>query len=183
MTAAEFVALDPAEPKNHRGFRSPGLSCLKSIYLYFSGLWLGDGTRCNATISNNHQVEIKDFLVQHAAELGLHLVWHKAPRFLACDLWFADPARNDENPPDNLDKVQIGNEHPKYELYTELCLLINKNYDEVSAGGPMAVSDNSTIRAVKKALKKAAIARYNGENLQNGRHWQELLPSSAEMMV
>lgn len=77
MTAAEFVALDPAEPKNHRGFRSPGLSCLKSIYLYFSGLWLGDGTRCNATISNNHQVEIKDFLVQHAAELGLHLVWHK----------------------------------------------------------------------------------------------------------
>ncbi|PTD10869.1 hypothetical protein HYE67_010374 [Fusarium culmorum] len=160
MTAAEFVALDPAEPKNHRGFRSPGLSCLKSIYLYFSGLWLGDGTRCNATISNNHQVEIKDFLVQHAAELGLHL-----------------------NPPDNLDKVQIGNEHPKYELYTELCLLINKNYDEVSAGGPMAVSDNSTIRAVKKALKKAAIARYNGENLQNGRHWQELLPSSAEMMV
>ncbi|CAF3436065.1 unnamed protein product [Fusarium graminearum] len=127
--------------------------------------------------SNNHQVEIKDFLVQHAAELGLHLVWHKAPRFLACDFWFTDPARNDENPPDNLDKVQIGNEHPKCELCTELCLLINKYYDEVSAGGPMAVSDNSTTRAVKKALKKAAIARYNGDHLQNGRHWQGLLPS------
>ncbi|ESU07987.1 hypothetical protein SNK03_002912 [Fusarium graminearum] len=124
MTAAEFVALDPAEPKNHRGFRSPGLSCLKSIYLYFSGLWLGDGTRCNATISNNHQVEIKDFLVQHAAELGLHLVWHKGLSYATAGL-----------------------------------------------------SDNSTTRAVKKALKKAAIARYNGDHLQNGRHWQGLLPS------
>ncbi|KAH7003976.1 hypothetical protein EDB82DRAFT_532363 [Fusarium venenatum] len=44
---------------------------------YFLGLWFGDGTRCSTTISNNHEAEIRDFLIQHAAELDLHPVWHK----------------------------------------------------------------------------------------------------------
>ncbi|XEV00072.1 hypothetical protein FSHL1_005358 [Fusarium sambucinum] len=44
---------------------------------YFLGLWLGDGTRCSTAISNNHEAEIRNFLIQHAAELDLHLVWHK----------------------------------------------------------------------------------------------------------
>jgi pre-mRNA-processing factor 8 len=61
-------------------FRSPGFELPEQEVLvspYFLGLWLGDGTRSSTTISNNHEVEIVNFLAQHAAELDLHLVWHK----------------------------------------------------------------------------------------------------------
>ena len=38
---------------------------------HFLGLWLGDGSRNDTTIFNNHEPEIVNFLRQHAAKLGL----------------------------------------------------------------------------------------------------------------
>ncbi|KAM0212373.1 hypothetical protein ACHAPA_008675 [Fusarium lateritium] len=80
MTAAEFAALEGNERSKYRLFRSPGYELPEQsvpVDPYFLGLWLGDGTRRNTSISNNHEAEIRDFLVQHAAEIDLHLVWHK----------------------------------------------------------------------------------------------------------
>ncbi|KAM0352423.1 hypothetical protein ACHAPU_002090 [Fusarium lateritium] len=79
MTAAEFAALEPSERTKYRLFRSPGFELPEApvtVDPYFLGLWLGDGTRRSTTITSNHEVEVRDFLVQHAAELDLHLVWH-----------------------------------------------------------------------------------------------------------
>ncbi|KAL1636256.1 pre-mRNA-splicing factor 8 [Neofusicoccum ribis] len=80
MTAAEFAALDEKERGKYRLFRSPGFELPEQavpINPYFLGLWLGDGSRRSTTIYSNHEAEVREFLVSHAAELDLHLVWHQ----------------------------------------------------------------------------------------------------------
>ncbi|RYP23233.1 hypothetical protein DL767_008881 [Monosporascus sp. MG133] len=79
MTAAQFAALEPKERSRYRLFRSPGFELPEHavpINPYFLGLWLGDGSRSSTTIYPNPEAEIRDFLVRHAAELDLQLVWH-----------------------------------------------------------------------------------------------------------
>ncbi|KAF5978032.1 putative splicing factor PRP8 (U5 snRNP) [Fusarium bulbicola] len=79
MTAAEFAALDSKYWSKYRLFRSPGFELPEQpvpVDPYFLGLWLGDGRRSSTTIANNHEAEVREFLVQHAAEMDLHLVWH-----------------------------------------------------------------------------------------------------------
>ncbi|OJI82187.1 hypothetical protein ASPTUDRAFT_45577 [Aspergillus tubingensis CBS 134.48] len=81
MTAAEFASLDETERRKYRLFRSPGFELPEvnvPVNPYFLGLWLGDGSRFNTTIFNNHEAEIVDFLRKHAAELDLHLVYYDA---------------------------------------------------------------------------------------------------------
>ncbi|KAF9885733.1 pre-mRNA-splicing factor 8 [Aspergillus nanangensis] len=79
MTAEEFAALSPAERSQYRLFRSPGFELPERtvpVNPYFLGLWLGDGNRRSTTIYTDHEEAIREFLVNHAAELDLHLVWH-----------------------------------------------------------------------------------------------------------
>ena len=79
MTAAEFAALDPKERSWYRVVRCPGFEMPGQdvpINPYFIGLWLGDGNRKNITIFNNHEEEIREFVVNYAAELDHHLVYH-----------------------------------------------------------------------------------------------------------
>jgi pre-mRNA-processing factor 8 len=79
MTAAEFASLDRKERRKYRLFRSPGFDLPYEdtpVNPYFLGLWLGDGNRRSTTIFNNHEEEVRDFLVRYAAELDLQLVWH-----------------------------------------------------------------------------------------------------------
>ncbi|KAF7899784.1 hypothetical protein EAF00_004120 [Botryotinia globosa] len=79
MTATQFAALDENERSKHRLFRSPGFELPEQdvpVNPYFLGLWLGDGNRSSTTIFSNHEHEVREFLVSHAAELDLHLVWH-----------------------------------------------------------------------------------------------------------
>ncbi|KAI3008455.1 hypothetical protein CBS147346_2518 [Aspergillus niger] len=81
MTAAEFASLDENERRKYRLFRSPGFELPEvdvPVNPYFLGLWLGDGSRSNTTIYNNHEAEIVGFLHNHAAELDLHLVYYDA---------------------------------------------------------------------------------------------------------
>lgn len=84
MTAAEFAALSPEERTHYRLFRAFGFEYPEQavpVNPYFLGLWLGDGSRRSAMIYNNHETEIRDFLVAHAAELDLQLVWHHGFRY------------------------------------------------------------------------------------------------------
>ncbi|RYP06261.1 hypothetical protein DL764_003275 [Monosporascus ibericus] len=79
MTAAQFAALEPKERSRYRLFKSPGFELPEHAVPtnpYFLGLWLGDGSRSSTTIYPNHEAEIRDFLVRHAAELDLQLMWH-----------------------------------------------------------------------------------------------------------
>lgn len=79
MRADDFAALSEHERSKHRLFRCPGFELPEQpvkVNPYFLGLWLGDGTRRNTTISSNHEAEVREFLVDHAAELDLHLVHH-----------------------------------------------------------------------------------------------------------
>ncbi|KAM5371406.1 hypothetical protein ACJZ2D_008005 [Fusarium nematophilum] len=79
MTAAEFAALEPKERSKYRLFKSPGFDLPEQTVPcnpYFLGLWLGDGSRRSTTIYSNHEAEVREFLVRHAAELDLQLVWH-----------------------------------------------------------------------------------------------------------
>ncbi|KAL1956742.1 hypothetical protein VTO42DRAFT_6892 [Malbranchea cinnamomea] len=79
MTAAEFAALDQHERKKYRVPRSPGFELPEQpvpLDPYFLGLWLGDGTRRSTTVTNNHEEAIREFLVNHALELDLQLVYH-----------------------------------------------------------------------------------------------------------
>ncbi|KAH7038072.1 LOW QUALITY PROTEIN: uncharacterized protein B0I36DRAFT_315435, partial [Microdochium trichocladiopsis] len=79
MTAEEFANLPAAERAKHRLFRSPGFELPEQsvpVNPYFLGLWLGDGTRTYTDIANNHELEVREFLQRHAAELDLHLVYH-----------------------------------------------------------------------------------------------------------
>jgi pre-mRNA-processing factor 8 len=79
MTAAEFAALSPQERTQYRLFRCPGFDLPEQevpCHPYFLGLWLGDGSRSRTTIYSNHETEVREFLVQYAAELDLQFVWH-----------------------------------------------------------------------------------------------------------
>lgn len=79
MRADEFAALSEHERSKHRLFRCPGFELTEQpvkVNPYFLGLWLGDGTRRNTSIASNHEAEVREFLVNHAAELDLHLVYH-----------------------------------------------------------------------------------------------------------
>ncbi|KAF2002138.1 pre-mRNA processing splicing factor 8 [Amniculicola lignicola CBS 123094] len=80
MTAEEFASLDSNEQARYKVFRCPGFDLPERevpVNPYFLGLWLGDGTRNSTIISNNHEEEVREFLACHAAELDLHLVWHR----------------------------------------------------------------------------------------------------------
>ncbi|CRK09975.1 hypothetical protein BN1723_009111 [Verticillium longisporum] len=79
MTATEFASLDPTEQGKHRLFRSPGFELPEQkvpVDPYFLGLWLGDRNRSSDTSYSNHEAEVRQFLVRHASDLDLHLVWH-----------------------------------------------------------------------------------------------------------
>jgi pre-mRNA-processing factor 8 len=79
MTAAEFASLSVEERGWYRVFRSAGFELPAQpipVDPYFLGLWLGDGVRRSTSISSNHELEVREFLVRHAAELDMHLVWH-----------------------------------------------------------------------------------------------------------
>ncbi|KAJ5667287.1 pre-mRNA splicing factor [Penicillium longicatenatum] len=79
MTAAAFAELDPKERSYYRLFRAPGFELPEQdvpVDPYFLGLWLADGSRSRATITNNHETLIREFLVAHAAELDMHLSWY-----------------------------------------------------------------------------------------------------------
>ncbi|PNY29575.1 Pre-mRNA-processing-splicing factor 8 [Tolypocladium capitatum] len=89
MTVAELASLEPKVWRQYRVFRSPGFDLPEEKVLvnpYFLGLWLGDGNRRTTTIYNNHEVEVRDFLVRYAAELDLQLVWHGQLGFLIEDV-------------------------------------------------------------------------------------------------
>jgi len=75
MTAAAFAALPSDEQLKYMLFRSPGFELPEldvPLDPYFLGLWLGDGTRSNSSITNDHETPIREFLSAYAAEL----VWH-----------------------------------------------------------------------------------------------------------
>lgn len=79
MTAAEFAALEPQERRRYRAVRCPGFELSEQdvpVDPYFLGLWLGDGSRAQPTIYSNHEEAVREFLVNHAAELDMHLVYH-----------------------------------------------------------------------------------------------------------
>lgn len=79
MTAADFAALSPQERSLYRVFRSPGYDLPHQdvpVDPYFLGLWLGDGSHAQTTISNNHEAPVREFLLNHAAELDMHLSYH-----------------------------------------------------------------------------------------------------------
>ncbi|KAG9239024.1 mRNA splicing protein PRP8 [Amylocarpus encephaloides] len=79
MTAAQFAALNDNEQRRYRLFRCPGFQYPSEevpVNPYFLGLWLGDGHRHSAAITNNREGEIIDFLASYAAELDLQLVNH-----------------------------------------------------------------------------------------------------------
>lgn len=78
MTAAEFADLDPQERSRYRVFRCPGFELDEvpvPVNPYFLGLWLGDGNRNRPTIDSYHKEAVREFLVNHAAELDMYLVW------------------------------------------------------------------------------------------------------------
>ncbi|KAL2803192.1 NUC071 domain-containing protein [Aspergillus granulosus] len=84
MTAAEFAALDPDERKRYRAVRCPGFELPEQevpVNPYFLGLWLGDGSRSDTTIYSSHEEAVREFLINHAAELDIHLV-HQGSRTL-----------------------------------------------------------------------------------------------------
>ncbi|KAL4873299.1 hypothetical protein BDV12DRAFT_160788 [Aspergillus spectabilis] len=67
MTAAEFAALDPQERRRYRAIRCAGFELPEQdvpVNPYFLGLWLGDGSRSNATIHFNQEA-VREFLVNH----------------------------------------------------------------------------------------------------------------------
>lgn len=79
MTAAEFAALDKGTRARYRLYQPPPFEYPEQdipVDPYFLGLWLGDGSRRNTTIFNNHEQEIREFLAAYAAELDLHFVHH-----------------------------------------------------------------------------------------------------------
>ncbi|KAL4775617.1 NUC071 domain-containing protein [Aspergillus nidulans var. acristatus] len=79
MTAAEFAALDPQERSWYRAIRCPGFELPEQdvpVNPYFLGLWLGGGSRNQSAIYSNHEEAVREFLVNHAAELDMHLVYH-----------------------------------------------------------------------------------------------------------
>jgi pre-mRNA-processing factor 8 len=79
MTAAELAAVDAKDIEKYRLIRCPGYELPQQavpVNPYFLGLWLGDGSRSSTTIYSNHEAATREFLVSHAAELDLNLVWH-----------------------------------------------------------------------------------------------------------
>jgi pre-mRNA-processing factor 8 len=78
VTAAEFAALQPAERTKYRLFRSPGFDLPEQAVPcdpYFLGLWLGDESNHGTTVHASHEVEVREFLTRHAAELDLQKGW------------------------------------------------------------------------------------------------------------
>jgi len=79
MTAAEFAALTTPQRNYYRLFRAPAFEYPAQdvkVNPYYLGLWLGDRNRKYTSIANNHEKEIREFLVAYAAELDLHFNWH-----------------------------------------------------------------------------------------------------------
>ncbi|KAL2819366.1 putative pre-mRNA splicing factor [Aspergillus cavernicola] len=79
MTAADFAALDPTQRRRFRVIRCPGFELPEQtvpVNPYFLGLWLGDGKRQKTITYSNHEEAVREFLINHAAELDLHLVHH-----------------------------------------------------------------------------------------------------------
>ncbi|KAL4962291.1 U4/U6-U5 snRNP complex subunit PRP8 [Aspergillus stella-maris] len=79
MTAAEFAALDTEERRRYRAVRCPGFELPEQevpINPYFLGMWLGDGNRWGPIINSNHEEAVREFLINHAAELDMHFVHH-----------------------------------------------------------------------------------------------------------
>ena len=77
MTAADFAALDPLERSRHLIPRSPGFELPGKpvpIDPYFLGLWLGDGSRKSTAVTNDPEAGVREFLMNHAAELDVHQV-------------------------------------------------------------------------------------------------------------
>lgn len=82
MTAADFAALDPVERSQYRIPQSPGFELPEQavpVNPYFLGLWIGDGSRKCTT--NKHEEAINEFLVNHAAELDMHIAYHDQPQY------------------------------------------------------------------------------------------------------
>ncbi|KAL6236572.1 hypothetical protein BDW75DRAFT_109001 [Aspergillus navahoensis] len=78
MTAAEFAALDPQERSRYRAIRCPGFELPGQdvpVNPYFLGLWLGDESSSRSIYSNDEEA-VREFLVDYAAELDMHLVYH-----------------------------------------------------------------------------------------------------------
>jgi pre-mRNA-processing factor 8 len=84
MTAAQFAALDDNERGRYRLFRCPAFEYPQQdvpVNPYFLGLWIGDGNRRSSTIYNNHKADVREFLTSYAAELDMHLVWHRGSAY------------------------------------------------------------------------------------------------------
>ncbi|OJD27466.1 pre-mRNA-processing-splicing factor 8 [Blastomyces percursus] len=87
MTASDFAALDPEEMHLYRLFSSPGFELTDQsvpIDPYFLALWLCDGVRPSTTIYTSPEEAVREFLINHAAELDLHQVSHAQPSYTAC---------------------------------------------------------------------------------------------------
>ncbi|XBQ85657.1 pre-mRNA-splicing factor 8 [Aspergillus fumigatus] len=78
MTAAEFASLSTEERSRYRVFRCPGFELPEQpvpVNPYFLGLWLGDYNHEKTTNHNIHEENVREFLVNHAAELDMYLAW------------------------------------------------------------------------------------------------------------
>ncbi|KAL4980325.1 NUC071 domain-containing protein [Aspergillus desertorum] len=79
MTAAEFAALDPQKRNLYRAIRCPGFELPEQdvpVDPYFLGLWLSHESRSSSKVFSNNEEAVREFLVDHAAELDMHLVYH-----------------------------------------------------------------------------------------------------------
>ncbi|KAJ0420035.1 NUC071 domain-containing protein [Aspergillus carlsbadensis] len=84
MTAAEFAALDVHEKKQYLVPRCPGFELPEQavpVNPYFLGLWLGDENRSHSATGLDNEEAVREFLINHAAELDMNIVDHsRQPR-------------------------------------------------------------------------------------------------------
>jgi len=75
-TASQVAAMSASDLERFRVYRSEGFDYehqAVDVNPYFLGLWLGDGTRTDTQVANNHGEEIRQFLSVYAAELEMKL--------------------------------------------------------------------------------------------------------------
>ncbi|KAF7909639.1 uncharacterized protein EAF01_003357 [Botrytis porri] len=198
LTATQFAALDENERSKHRLFRSPGFELPEQdvpVNPYFLGLWLGDGSHSSSTIFGNHEHEVREFIISHAAELDIHLVWHGNLSYATVgrtrignrSLPKADIDVNDHPSrryaPEELVDVNDMSKNEDDKLDTELIETISDDEDDITEY--QAVNDEEpSDRTGNSNLPDDFVSQRRVHRLQSGRRaYGDLQPEEQDQLL
>ncbi|RSL64968.1 hypothetical protein CEP54_004481 [Fusarium duplospermum] len=97
---------------------------------------------------------------------------------LKVEFWMYHPDRILGETAHHHEDISVGSDHPHYDLYLQILGLIQQYFAEINSGGEARM-----VVRIKDRVKDAFDAFRAGGYSVDGRHWAEILPDRAELML